>query len=70
MRVGMRTRKMWKEHVALTTDFPEASLPPGEVGRAAVTPDAVRRKRLVYRSKQRGWLEVSTQSMPTSAIVV
>lgn len=48
---------MWKEHVALTTTFPEASLPPGG-GIGAVSPDAVRRKRLVYRSKQRGWLEV------------
>ncbi|CAN0483943.1 unnamed protein product [Ectocarpus sp. 12 AP-2014] len=56
-RVGARTQEMWKDHVALTTEFPDASLPPGGHG-ASVTPDAVRRKRLVYRSKQRGWLEV------------
>ncbi|CAM9470843.1 unnamed protein product [Laminaria digitata] len=58
LRVGTRTQEMWKDHVALTTSFPEASLPPGAGGQAAVSPDAVRRKRLVYRSKQRGWLEV------------
>lgn len=58
LRVGARTQEMWKDHVALTTSFPEASLPPGAGGQAAVSPDAVRRKRLVYRSKQRGWLEV------------
>ncbi|CAN0006006.1 unnamed protein product, partial [Ectocarpus sp. 4 AP-2014] len=57
LRVGARTQEMWKDHVALTTEFPDASLPPGGHG-ASVTPDAVRRKRLVYRSKQRGWLEV------------
>eukprot|EP00752_Nemacystus_decipiens_P008450 g7553.t1 len=57
LRVGVRTQKMWKDHVALTTEFPDASLPPGG-DHSAVSPDAVRRKRLVYRSKQRGWLEV------------
>lgn len=58
LRVGVRTQEMWQEHVALTTDFPDASLPPGGDD-SAVSPDAVRRKRLVYRSKQRGWLEAS-----------
>ncbi|CAN0316159.1 unnamed protein product [Ascophyllum nodosum] len=48
---------MWKEHVALTTSFPQASLPPSGA-EAAMDPVTVRRKRLVYRSKQRGWLEV------------
>eukprot|EP00903_Cladosiphon_okamuranus_P016043 g14813.t1 len=57
LRVGVRTQEMWKDHVALTTEFPDASLPPGGDD-SAVSPDAVRRKRLVYRSKQRGWLEV------------
>lgn len=57
-RIGARTQEMWKNHVSLTTAFPDASLPPGDISQAAVTPDAVRRKRLVYRSKQRGWLEV------------
>ncbi|CAM9820656.1 unnamed protein product [Hapterophycus canaliculatus] len=48
---------MWRDHVALTTEFPDASLPPGG-DPSSVSPEAVRRKRLVYRSKQRGWLEV------------
>lgn len=59
VRVGERTEAMWKDHVALTTKFPEASLPPGQEARTAVSPDVIRRKRLVYRSKQRGWLEVT-----------
>lgn len=49
---------MWREHIALNTSFPEASLPP-RGSEASVDPETVRRKRLVYRSKQRGWLEVS-----------
>lgn len=56
-RVGTRTQEMWRDHVALTTDFPDASLPPGG-DTSSVSPEAVRRKRLIYRSKQRGWLEV------------
>ncbi|CAM9685803.1 unnamed protein product, partial [Choristocarpus tenellus] len=54
-RIGQRTQEMWKDHVSLKTLFPKASLPPE--GASAVAPDVVRRKRLVYRSKQRGWLE-------------
>lgn len=49
---------MWREHITLNTSFPEASLPP-RGSEASVDPETVRRKRLVYRSKQRGWLEVS-----------
>jgi len=44
------------EHLRLNTNFPEASQAPG-IERA--TQDDIRRKRLIYRSKQRGWLEVS-----------
>lgn len=43
------------DHHALKTDFPPHSLPPGE---ATVSEDAAYKKRLIYRSKQRGWLEV------------
>jgi succinate dehydrogenase assembly factor 2 len=45
------------EHLRLKTDVPPSSLDPA---RAAEPVDAeeVRRKRLLYRSKQRGWLEV------------
>lgn len=53
---------MWREHVALTTSFPEASLPP-RGSEASVDPETVRRKRLVYRSKQRGWLEVGESTV-------
>lgn len=65
-RIGARTQEMWKNHVSLTTAFPDASLPPGDISQAAVTPDAVRRKRLVYRSKQRGWLEVGERRQYTA----
>ncbi|CAM9616115.1 unnamed protein product, partial [Discosporangium mesarthrocarpum] len=54
--VEKRTQEMWKDHVALKTKFPKSSLPPE--GDPAVSSDVVRRKRLLYRSKQRGWLEV------------
>lgn len=63
LRVGARTQEMWKDHVALTTEFPEASLPPGGGDDGSVSPDTVRRKRLVYRSKQRGWLEARLTRM-------
>lgn len=65
-RVGTRTQEMWKDHVALTTSFPDASLPPD--GKDGVSPDIVRRKRLVYRSKQRGWLEVIERLITASNV--
>ena len=43
------------DHLSLNTAVPSASLAPGA---SSMDEDAVRRKRLVYRSKQRGWLEV------------
>ena len=49
---------MLAEHHRLKTeDLPAASLSPAERA-GGVDAEAVRRKRLVYRSKQRGWLEV------------
>ncbi|CAM9301804.1 unnamed protein product [Chrysoparadoxa australica] len=56
-RIGERTQSQWLEHITLKTkSFPAASIPPE--GKEAITPDILRRKRLIYRSKQRGWLEV------------
>lgn len=43
------------DHHALKNDFPEHAFPPGQ---NSIDPDFTNRKRLVYRSKQRGWLEV------------
>eukprot|EP00501_MAST-03F_sp_TOSAG23-6_P002036 GSMAST32.ASY1.ANO1.2125.1 assembled CDS len=37
----------------MATEFPPHSTPP-----EGISPDAAHRKRLIYRSKQRGWLEV------------
>ena len=49
---------MLAEHHRLKTeDLPAASLSSAERA-GGVDAEAVRRKRLVYRSKQRGWLEV------------
>lgn len=60
-QIGERSREEWARHTNLNVDFPDSSLPAGEVGTAnggVVDPLSVRRKRLIYRSKQRGWLEV------------
>jgi hypothetical protein len=53
--VGERSQEEWFHHIVLKTKFPEASFPP----EGHVKQDMIRRKRLIYRSKQRGWLEVS-----------
>ena len=59
-RVDERHITMRAEHHALSTTFPAHALAPGADGASAsaVDFDEVRRKRLIYRSKQRGWLEV------------
>ena len=43
------------EHHSLKNDFPEHSFAPGQT---SIDQDSTNRKRLIYRSKQRGWLEV------------
>ncbi|CAM9727630.1 unnamed protein product, partial [Phaeothamnion confervicola] len=54
--IGLRTQAMWLDHVTLKTNgFPPESFPPGG---EAIGKNTVRIKRLIYRSKQRGWLEV------------
>lgn len=54
-KIGERYTELKRSHHALKLDIPEGSLDPNT---KTVDPDLVRRKRLVYRSKQRGWLEV------------
>ena len=43
------------DHHALKNDFPEHAFSPGQ---NSIDSDSTNRKRLIYRSKQRGWLEV------------
>lgn len=58
-RIGERSAALRAEHLRLKTDVPASSLDPAQAARGAdVDADEVRRKRLLYRSKQRGWLEV------------
>lgn len=51
----MRHEEYRREHHNLKVDVPEHALDPSN---PEIDPDHLRRKRLVYRSKQRGWLEV------------
>jgi succinate dehydrogenase assembly factor 2 len=43
------------DHHTLKNEFPDHSFAPGQT---SIDKDATNRKRLIYRSKQRGWLEV------------
>ncbi|ETV99511.1 hypothetical protein, variant [Aphanomyces invadans] len=52
-RVQERYVQMRKEHFGRRTEFPAASQ--GEVD---IDADTANRKRVIYRSRQRGWLEV------------
>mmetsp|Transcript_58798 Transcript_58798/g.133100 ORF Transcript_58798/g.133100 Transcript_58798/m.133100 type:complete len:187 (+) Transcript_58798:97-657(+) len=52
-RAAARDKKIREEHLRLNTTFSDSSQ-----GATRVGADGIRRKRLVYRSKQRGWLEV------------
>jgi succinate dehydrogenase assembly factor 2 len=51
----MRDFAIRLNHHSLNNDFPEHSFAPGET---SIDKDSTNRKRLIYRSKQRGWLEV------------
>ncbi len=57
-QIGERTKALHEEHLRLKTDVPAASLDPTVPAGTVVDADQIRRKRLLYRSKQRGWLEV------------
>lgn len=56
-RIGERTKSQLEDHLRLQTDVPASSLDPSSPA-GPVDADHIRRKRLLYRSKQRGWLEV------------
>lgn len=56
-RIGERSKALRDEHLRLKTEVPASSLDPARAGQP-VDAEEVRRKRLLYRSKQRGWLEV------------
>jgi succinate dehydrogenase assembly factor 2 len=76
-RAALRDRELRARHHALRTDVPAHSLAPGSAA-GDLDADALRRKRLVYRAKQRGWLEVDlllgtwasqhVPSLPASAL--
>ena len=55
--IGERFDALRKDHHALKTDFP-VHAQAGGAGNPAIDAANAYRKRLVYRSKQRGWLEV------------
>ena len=54
-KIGAKHHELKQQYDEIETSFPENSFDP-RVGK--VDADAVRRKRIIYRSKQRGWLEV------------
>ena len=54
-KIGAKHHELKQQYDEMETYFPENSFDP-RMGR--VDADMVRRKRIIYRSKQRGWLEV------------
>ena len=54
-KIGAKHHELKQQYDEMETYFPENSFDP-RTGR--VDADMVRRKRIIYRSKQRGWLEV------------
>ncbi|KAF0698744.1 Aste57867_10649 [Aphanomyces stellatus] len=52
-RAQARYEQQRKEHFSARSEFPEASQ-----GDVTIDADIANRKRVIYRSKQRGWLEV------------
>ena len=54
-KIGAKHHELKQQYDEMETSFPENSFDP-RTGR--VDADVVRRKRIIYRSKQRGWLEV------------
>ncbi|CAK4712921.1 hypothetical protein LEN26_007818 [Aphanomyces euteiches] len=52
-RAQKRYEEMRKQHFGVRQEFPASSQ-----GDVAIDADAANRKRIIYRSKQRGWLEV------------
>ncbi|KDO24781.1 hypothetical protein SPRG_20818 [Saprolegnia parasitica CBS 223.65] len=53
LRAQVRNEQMRKDHFAIKAEYPDASQ-----GEEAIDADKANRKRVIYRSKQRGWLEV------------
>lgn len=52
-RAKARDKSLRLEHESLKTDVSASNY-----GTRSIDPDDIRRKRIIYRSKQRGWLEV------------
>merc|ERR1712146_572684 len=55
-KIAKRDEKLRTEHTAFKQSYPDASQP--TTGGCNVSAANAHRKKLVYRSKQRGWLEV------------
>ena len=54
-KASIRDKALRDDHHALKNEFQEHALAPGQM---SIDKDKTNRKRLIYRSKQRGWLEV------------